>query len=701
MVVGSQDLGRWAAAIGGARRRCAEVECRWNPCASSTTTARQRTQQAEETSLDFAGKPIDQTRRFQRLGTEFLSSTQQIPNGDAQRFGDGHHGRQAWVSPVVLDGAHVVRGQARTLSHLFEREPERSPSAFHLAAEGHPRQRLGTTRGEPRRLVLYKQPDRVDMSCSTPRGGNMFRELRIAMLVSLATAASACFPPSPWETPSPSRVPTGHTQVDPSALSCDALADRPGGCGIERDCEKQCDSGEGRACEQMGRKLLTDHRAALLWPAVCGGQRLTGPWCSAGGDALDAAASLLTRACDLGSGTGCFGLAVLYTTHPEKAPSPNATTAATNRARALLEKTCSCGNKPGCEALAKLELVEAMQRLKADPPDEKGAIDLLTDACERGSIEACQRGVDLATHPRSGPPDTAKADELVAKACKNGSENACRVQERLATTSAQPDAPSRSEDADSELRAAEGQCPDPQACETACAGASTWPCVVLAKRYWDGATPGFPKDMSRSVALYRGACTRGNRFACGMVDGLSRAASSCDVGGSCASACDVGLWPACMRLGDAYLQGDGVPKDPGKTLQIFKKACDAGEGDGCNALGSLYMRGLGAARDFARARAAFSKGCDAGKQEACENVKGAQCIADAVAPSKRSPALDPYCNPHGNRAAKPGEPMPRKAYAAGDASTDLESDGCYMPLRNIGCTGIRAHRIDKAAWCCD
>ena len=58
-------------------------------------------------------------------------------------------------------------------------------------------------------------------------------------------------------------------------------------------------------------------------------------------------------------------------------------------------------------------------------------------------------------------------------------------------------------------------------------------------------------------------------------------------------ACDGGDMLGCSNLGSRYAIGNGVEKDLGKAVELFKKACDGGNMRGCTNLGSMYANGNG------------------------------------------------------------------------------------------------------------
>ena len=59
-------------------------------------------------------------------------------------------------------------------------------------------------------------------------------------------------------------------------------------------------------------------------------------------------------------------------------------------------------------------------------------------------------------------------------------------------------------------------------------------------------------------------------------------------------ACDHGDAVACYYLADAYQLGsDGLPKDAGEAVALWKKACDGGVDRGCSSLANAYELGMG------------------------------------------------------------------------------------------------------------
>src|SRR3546814_1753546 len=51
-----------------------------------------------------------------------------------------------------------------------------------------------------------------------------------------------------------------------------------------------------------------------------------------------------------------------------------------------------------------------------------------------------------------------------------------------------------------------------------------------------------------------------------------------------------GIPSATARLGEAYLEGRGVPQDPGKAIPLLQQAAEAGQPGAMMALGQGYLR---------------------------------------------------------------------------------------------------------------
>ena len=85
-------------------------------------------------------------------------------------------------------------------------------------------------------------------------------------------------------------------------------------------------------------------------------------------------------------------------------------------------------------------------------------------------------------------------------------------------------------------------------------------------------------------------------------------------------ACDSGNMLGCSNLGSRYAIGNGVEKDLGKAVELFKKACDGGDMLGCSNLGFMYAHGNGVEKNEQKAAELYKKACDGGEMNACRSL---------------------------------------------------------------------------------
>lgn len=69
---------------------------------------------------------------------------------------------------------------------------------------------------------------------------------------------------------------------------------------------------------------------------------------------------------------------------------------------------------------------------------------------------------------------------------------------------------------------------------------------------------------------------------------------------------------AMIELGQLYVEGQGVPKDPTVAVTLYRQAIDAGSTDGMNHLGVAYVAGEGVERDPHRAFKLFEQAAEKG-----------------------------------------------------------------------------------------
>jgi len=86
--------------------------------------------------------------------------------------------------------------------------------------------------------------------------------------------------------------------------------------------------------------------------------------------------------------------------------------------------------------------------------------------------------------------------------------------------------------------------------------------------------------------------------------------------------CDDGFMLGCNALGNAHKNGfGGLPKDFNEARRLYERACNAGTMEGCHNLGVIHEAGLGVPVDKAKAKAFFSKSCRGGNSPSCERAK--------------------------------------------------------------------------------
>lgn len=88
-----------------------------------------------------------------------------------------------------------------------------------------------------------------------------------------------------------------------------------------------------------------------------------------------------------------------------------------------------------------------------------------------------------------------------------------------------------------------------------------------------------------------------------------------------------------VRLGDAYLSGKGITKDPARAAFWYRKAADAGDPTAQNNLGYLYLTGTGIDHDEAEAAKWFARSLAGGSQQGKLNLaliylKGSEKLRD-------------------------------------------------------------------------
>jgi TPR repeat protein len=84
--------------------------------------------------------------------------------------------------------------------------------------------------------------------------------------------------------------------------------------------------------------------------------------------------------------------------------------------------------------------------------------------------------------------------------------------------------------------------------------------------------------------------------------------------------CDHGDMLSCAALAAAYEQGEGVEQDSVRAAKLFGKACDGGDLMSCAYLGGLHSQGRGVARDLGKALELIRRACDGNDELGCHNL---------------------------------------------------------------------------------
>jgi len=77
---------------------------------------------------------------------------------------------------------------------------------------------------------------------------------------------------------------------------------------------------------------------------------------------------------------------------------------------------------------------------------------------------------------------------------------------------------------------------------------------------------------------------------------------------------------AMARMGQLYLDGEGVPKDNGKARQWYEKAASHGSAAAMNDLGLMYTQGRDVDQDYQKGRQWFEKAAEGGNETAMSNL---------------------------------------------------------------------------------
>lgn len=223
--------------------------------------------------------------------------------------------------------------------------------------------------------------------------------------------------------------------------------------------------------------------------------------------------------------------------------------------------------KGGCIKLANILKFELN-----NPSNILKAIDLYTNACEKGKGNGCSGLGSMYFYGLGVAKDQKKGIRLYQKGCKEHyGSNAC---------------------------------------------------LNFGNMYYHGI--GVEKNLVEAEIHWGTACAYGSGEACakiaigyqqGILGGTSdnfRATRYFTM------SCDWNYPLGCSSLGVNYLRGKGVRQDKHMALSLFKKACDSNDELGCFNLGTMYQYGQTIPKDIKKAKEIFGKLCDQGSELGCE-----------------------------------------------------------------------------------
>lgn len=99
--------------------------------------------------------------------------------------------------------------------------------------------------------------------------------------------------------------------------------------------------------------------------------------------------------------------------------------------------------------------------------------------------------------------------------------------------------------------------------------------------------------------------------------------------------------PAMNALGLLYQNGEGVPANPSKAAEWYRKGAEAKLADAENNLGILYLNGKGVPRDFGEAFKLFERAADQGDGWGLNNLGGMHEMGWGT-PKNRDKAIELY-----------------------------------------------------------
>ncbi|HJX66647.1 MAG TPA: tetratricopeptide repeat protein [Polyangia bacterium] len=93
-------------------------------------------------------------------------------------------------------------------------------------------------------------------------------------------------------------------------------------------------------------------------------------------------------------------------------------------------------------------------------------------------------------------------------------------------------------------------------------------------------------------------------------------------------ACNGGIQSDCVRLGELYADGRGVPRDEARAASLYEQACNSGKMHGCFLLAKACLNGKGISKDEARSASLFQQVCDKVSSGSTDFVGGCEELGE-------------------------------------------------------------------------
>jgi TPR repeat protein len=337
---------------------------------------------------------------------------------------------------------------------------------------------------------------------------------------------------------------------------------------------------------------------------------------------MPARALLLLILCAAACGRGS-GPATTEPPPPETAACEAGDAGACAKLQAELDKGCGAGKGTSCRLLALFHLAG-----RSGAVDKPAALRLYTKGCASGDGQSCR---DAAAFQ----PETPEADQLLQTGCDRGDGWSCSELVAALRTAARD--PGRSDAAFRRaLQLFDKACEDgrPEGCmgvghmhgsfappdeakatryyrravdeyEKACEKSDAASCFKLALAYHEGR--GVDTDFNKNLELMTRACGLGYTEACAEQAAGYKTSEATDDDAQAPAlferACRAGVQrrQPCKEAGFMYADGDHVPADKPKGLELLLRACALDEASSCLKAGSMLKEGDGVPADAAKA----------------------------------------------------------------------------------------------------